>query len=158
AAGQPMLAALTEWGIAYPGLIVMLERDEIQERGLKPIVADPEQVVGASLHETTLSQIALLEPELINYCRQTGEKAEALFGLVVCYIASADASWRTTAHITVKTKEGEKAVAITPSLWLSDLRSKSWIPVDEDGAIVHHPATAALVRDLLDAEWLHGNP
>ena len=158
AAGEPMLAALTEWGVAYPGLIVMIERDEIQERGLKPIAVEPEQVIGASLHDTTLSQIALLEPELINYCRQTRERAQALFGLVVCYVASADASWRTTAEMAVKTKEGDTIVSLTPSLWLSDLRSKSWIPVDEDGAIVHHPATAALVRDLLDAEWLHGNP
>jgi hypothetical protein len=60
--------------------------------------------------------------------------------------------------MAVKTKEGEKTVALTPSLWLSDMRSKSWIPVDEDGSIVHYPATAALVRDLLDAEWLQGNP
>ncbi|PPQ16545.1 hypothetical protein CV770_25795 [Bradyrhizobium sp. AC87j1] len=157
-AGELMLAALTEWGVAYPGLIVMMPRDEIQERGLKPIAVKSEQVIGATLHETTLSQIALLEPELINYCRQTRERAQALFGLVVCYVASADASWRTTAEVAVKTKEGEKTVALTPSLWLSDLRSKSWIPVDEDGAIVHYPATAALVRDLLDAEWLHGNP
>lgn len=58
----------------------------------------------------------------------------------------------------MKTKEGEKAVELTPSLWLSDLRNKSWIPVDEDGAIVHYPATAALVRDILEAQWLHGNP
>lgn len=158
AAGEPMLAALTHWGVAYPGLIVMMPRDEIQERGLKPIAAAPEQVIGASLHEATLSQIALLEPELINYCRQTRERAQALFGLVVCYVASADASWRTTAEMVVKTKEDEKTVSLTPSLWLSDLRSKSWIPVDEDGVIVHYPATAALVRDLLDAEWLHGNP
>ncbi|MDR3484200.1 MAG: hypothetical protein P4M05_04730 [Bradyrhizobium sp.] len=151
AAGEPMLAALTEWGVAYTGLIVMIERDEIQERGLKPIAAEPEQVIGASLHGTVLSQIALLEPELLNYCGQTRERAQALFGLVVCYIAPADTSWRATAEMAVKTKEGEKIVSLTPSLWLSDLRSKSWIPVDEDGAIVHYPATAALVRDLLDA-------
>ncbi|WP_027526106.1 hypothetical protein [Bradyrhizobium sp. Ec3.3] len=108
-----MLAALTEWGVAYPGLNVMVERDEILERGLKPIAAEPEQVTGATLHEASLSQIALLEPELINYCRQTPERAQALFGLVVCYVASADDSWRTTAEMAVKTKEGEKTVALS---------------------------------------------
>lgn len=53
AAGEQMLAALTQWGVAYPGLIVMIERDEIPERGLKPIAAEPEQVSGAILHEAT---------------------------------------------------------------------------------------------------------
>ena len=90
AAGEPMLTALTERGASYTGLIVMIERDGMQERGLKPIAAEPEQVIGAGLHEATFPQIALLEPELINYCRQTRERAQALFRLVVCYVASAD--------------------------------------------------------------------
>jgi hypothetical protein len=38
------------------------------------------------------------------------------------------------------------------------LRSKPWIPVEEDDEVVHHPATTALVRDLLDPAWLQGNP
>jgi hypothetical protein len=152
------LEALTTWDIAHAGLVGKVVRDEIPERGLRPIAVEPEQVVGASLRETALVQIALLEPELINYCRQSREKAQALFGLVVCFVASADESWRTTAELPIKTPDGEKTVSLTPSLWLSDLRSKPWIPVDEDGDVVHHPATSTLVRDLLDPSWLQGNP
>jgi hypothetical protein len=158
AGGASLLEALAAWGIAYPGLLATIERDEISERGLKPIATAPEQIVGASLRVTKLSQIALLEPELINYCKQTREKAQLLFGLVVCFVASADTSWRTTVELPVKTPDGEKTISLTPSLWLSDLRSKPWIPIEEDGDVVHHPASSALVRELLDPSWLQGNP
>jgi hypothetical protein len=156
--GQELLAALSAWGISHPGLLVPFERDEILERGLRSIALEPEQVSGASLRKARLTQIALLEPELIQHCKTTPELARALFGLVVCFVAPTDASWRETVELTVKTVDGEKTVTLTPSLWLSDLRSKPWIPVEEDGEVVHHPATTALVRDLLDPSWLQGNP
>jgi hypothetical protein len=78
--------------------------------------------------------------------------------LVVCFVAPTDASWRETVELPVKTANGEKTVSLTPSLWLSDLRSKPWIPEEENGEVVHHPATTALVADLLDPSWLQGNP
>jgi hypothetical protein len=156
--GNALLEALTAWGITYSSLVVPLDRDEIPERGLKPIATDPEEVAGASLREAKLSQIALLEPELINYCRQTRERAQALFGFVICFVAQADRSWRTVAQLPVKTPDGDKIVSLTPSLWLSDLRSKPWIPVEENGDVVHHAATSAFVRGLLDPLWLQGNP
>lgn len=155
--GDALLEALTAWGIAYPGLIVPIERDEIPERGLKPIAINPEEVAGASLREAKLSQIALLEPELINYCKQTRERAQALFGIVVCFVAQADRSWRSVVELPVRTPDGDKTISLTPSLWLSDLRSKPWIPVEEDGDVVHHPATSALISGLLDPLWLRGN-
>jgi hypothetical protein len=156
--GDALLEALVAWGIAYHGLILPIEREEIPERGLRPIALEPEQVSGASLRKAKLTQIALLEPELIQHCKTTPELAQALFGLVVCFVAPTDTSWRETVELTAKKADGEKTLSLTPSLWLSDLRSKPWIPVEEDGEVVHHPATTALVRDLLDPSWLQGNP
>ncbi|MEA2952831.1 MAG: hypothetical protein QOJ96_2351 [Alphaproteobacteria bacterium] len=60
--------------------------------------------------------------------------------------------------MSVRTAQGEKKVLLTPTLWLSDVRSKPWIPVEEDGEDVDHPATPTLVRDLLDPSWLEQNP
>lgn len=81
-----------------------------------------------------------------------------LLGLIVCFVASADTSWRSTIEMSVRTAQGEKKVLLTPTLWLSDVRSKPWIPVEEDGEDVDHPATPTLVRDLLDPSWLEQNP
>jgi hypothetical protein len=136
----------------------MTTREEVTERGLKPIALDPEQVVGVTLRDAKMIQIALLEPELINYCKQSRERAQALLGLIVCFVASADASWRSSVEMNVRTAGGEKKVSLIPSLWLSDVRSKPWIPVEEDGEDVNHPATSTLVRDLLNPSWLEENP
>jgi hypothetical protein len=155
---QPLLDALAAWGIAHPGLLVTATREEVVERGLRPIALDPEQVVGATLRNASMSQIALLEPELLNYCKQSRERAQALLGLIVCFVASADGSWRSTAEMTVRTAQGEKKAVLTPTLWLSDVRSKPWIPVEEDGEDVDHPATPTLARSLLKPSWLEGNP
>ncbi|WP_316162460.1 sacsin N-terminal ATP-binding-like domain-containing protein [Bradyrhizobium sp. SZCCHNRI20481] len=155
--GQDLIEALSSWGVAYSGLLTSVDREEISERGLRPLAAVPDQVAGVTLRDASLSQIALLEPELIQYCKTTREKAKALLGLVVCFVAAADASWRCSVEFPVKTADGQKNISLTPSLWLSDLRSKPWIPIEQDDEVVHHPATTALVRDLLDPEWLQGN-
>ncbi|WP_213740465.1 hypothetical protein [Bradyrhizobium sp. dw_411] len=158
AGGSELLNALSTWNIAHAGLIVTSEREEIQERGIKPISADPVDFAGATLRVTKFAQIALLEPELIQYCRITRERACALLGLLVCYVAPTDDSWRTTVELPIRVDGAEKSVTLTPSLWLSDLRSKPWIPHEEDGEVVHHPATTALVADLLEPGWLRNNP
>lgn len=157
ASGSALLDALSAWNIAFSGLIITSEREEVQERGIKPISADPIDFAGATLRATKFAQIALLEPELIQYCRITRERACALLGLLVCYVAPTDNSWRTTVELPIRVDGAEKLVTLTPSLWLSDLRSKPWIPQEEDGEVVHHPATTALVADLLEPGWLRNN-
>jgi hypothetical protein len=157
AAWEHVLQALGAWGIVHPALLVTTAREEVTERGLRPIASYPEQVSGATLREAPMTQIALLEPELINYCKQSRERARALLGLIVRFVASADNSWRSPVEMTIRTAEGQKTVGLTPTLWLSDVRSKPWIPVEENGEDVHHSATPTLVRDLLDPSWLEGN-
>jgi hypothetical protein len=153
-----LLEALGTWGMMHPNLLVTVAREEVNERGLRPIAVDPEQVIGATLRDADMTQIALLEPELLNYCKQSRERARALLGLIVRFVASADTSWRSSVEMTVRTAQGEKKVSLTPTLGLSDVRSKPWIPVEEDGEDVDHPATPTLVRDLLDPCWLEANP
>lgn len=152
-----LLEALAAWGIAHRGLLAMSQREELRDRGLRAIAADPEEVADAILREAELMQIALLEPEVINYCKQSRERAQALLGLVVRYVGPEDKSWRSTVEISVWTPNGEKQVHVTPALWLADLRSKPWIPVEEEQDITHHVPNPELLRELVDSLWLEGN-
>jgi hypothetical protein len=153
-----LVEALGAWGIAHDRLLGKAQRDEIVDRALRAIAANPDQLEGATLRGAELTQILLLEPELINFCRQNRQRAQALLGLVICYVASEDASWRSTITSVVRSPEGEKRVEITPSLWLADLRSKPWIPVDDESDITHHLPNPELLRGLIDSSWLEANP
>ena len=152
-----VLDAFAAWGIAHPGLLVPMQREEIAERALRAIAANEEEVAGAKLRGAELSQIALLEPELINFCKQDLERARSLLGLVVCYVASADRSWRSTTAFSARTPEGDKKIEVTPSLWLADLRSKPWIPVEDQEDVTHHVPNPVLLSGLIDPEWLDTN-
>lgn len=152
-----LLEALTTWGIAHRGLVEVGQREELRDRGLRAIAIEPEDVIDASLREAKFMQIALLEPEVINYCKQSRERAQALLGLVVCYVAPADQSWRSTVELSVHTPARERQVHLTPSLWLADLRSKPWIPCENEQDITHHVPNPELLRELLVPQWLEGN-
>jgi hypothetical protein len=151
---ESLLDALAAWGIAHRGLLVKDQREELQDRSLRAIAVDPEEVTDARLRDAELMQIALLEPEVINYCKQSRERARALLGLVVCYVGSADKSWYSMVEMMVRTSRGEKPVQLTPSLWLANLRSKPWIPVEDEQNITHHVPNPELLRELIDASWL----
>jgi hypothetical protein len=157
AADASLLEALVTWGVAHRGLLVTSKRDELRDRALKVIAANPEEVANATLRGTEWMQIALLEPEVLVHCKQSPKLAEALLGFVVCYAAPNDASWRSTIETSVRTPQGEKRVHLTPSLWLSDLRSKEWVPVQGEESITHHIPNRELVRKLVDPVWLAGN-
>lgn len=152
-----IIEALAAWGMAHPSLLTVTAREELTDRALKILAINPAEVTDATLRETELAQIALLEPELINYCKQSRERARLLLGLVVSFVAGADPSWRTPAMLTVRTPTGEKRVSLAPTLWLSDLRTKPWIPVEDEDDVTHHPASAELVRTLLEPKWLEDN-
>lgn len=152
-----LLKAMATWGVAHLGLIEMGHREELGDRGLRAIAVDAEQVAGARLRDVKLMQIALLEPEVINYCKQSRDRARALLGLVVCYIAPVDESWRSTVEMSVRTPDGEKQIQLTPSLWLADLRSKPWIPVESEEDVTHHVPNPKLLSELIAPAWLEGN-
>lgn len=154
---ETLQEALVAWGIAHRGLLVKDRREELQDRGLRAIAADPEEVTDARLRDAELMQVALLEPEIINYCKQSRERAQALLGLLVRYVGPADKSWRSTVEMSVRTPHGDKQVQLTPSLWLADLRSKPWIPVEDEQDITHHVPNPELLRELVDSSWLEGN-
>jgi hypothetical protein len=135
----------------------MSKRDELRDRAIKVVAANPEEVENATLKDTEWTQIALLEPEVLVHCRQSPKLAQALLGFVVCYVVQNDVSWRSLVETLVRTAQGEKRVHLIPSLWLSDLRSKQWVPVQEEESITHHIPNRELVRKLIDPAWLTNN-
>ncbi len=153
-----LLEALTRWGISHEGLLGVDTRDELRDRALRAIALNPDEAASTVLREPGFMQIALLEPEVINHCKQSRELAQALLGFVLRYVAPADNSWRSTVSVSVRTPAGERDMFVTPSLWLSDLRSKPWIPVEDEEEVTHHPPNPELIRELTDSAWLEGNP
>jgi hypothetical protein len=111
-----LIEALAAWGMAHRGLLTVTAREELSDRALKSLAAEPNEVADATLRETELSQIALLEPELINYCKQSRERARLLLGLVVSFVAGVDPSWQVPVLLPVQTAAGEKYVRLTPTL------------------------------------------
>lgn len=154
---ETLLKALSRWGMCHQGLISNSKREELRDRGLRAIAANPDEVGSGVLREPQFSQIALLEPEIINHCKQSRELTRQLVGFLLCYVAREDQSWRSTVVVSLRTSDGDKPLELTPSLWLSDLRSKPWIPVEEDDEVTHHAPNAELMRELIDSAWLEGN-
>lgn len=160
-----VLKALASWGIAHDGLLTKSRPADLRERGLRAIAADAAEVEDARLRgedlaalTQALTQIALLQPEVIEHSKQSREEAQALLGLLVCYVAPNDKSWLKPVKTTIRTHEGHKQEAhLTLSLWLADLKSKPWIPVEGE-QITHYVPSPELLRNLIKPEWLEGNP
>jgi hypothetical protein len=155
--GGMLVEALVEWGIAHKGLVGKIRRKELRDRALRAIAMDGADVDGAKPLDCVLSQIALLEPEVINHCKQSRKLAQELLGLVVCHVARVDSSWRTVQTFEFSTTTGTKPVQLIPCLWLADLRSKPWIPVEAGGDVTVHIPNPAVLRDLIEPKWLENN-
>ena len=85
-------AALAEWGIVLIDPITTVTVAELKERRLAALSgADPTGIV---VPGERLSQIALLQPEVLNRCQEGIEQARALLGLVLCDVAQRDPAWK----------------------------------------------------------------
>lgn len=155
--GGMVLDALADWGIMHRTLLMTFSRGELRDRALRAVARDPDAVGDGVVRDTEMSQIALLEPEVINHVKHERDFAKALLGLLIAYVANSDASWRTTVNVALRHDGEDTPLAVTPSLWLADLKSKPWIPIVADDAVTHHLPNPSLLRDLMDSYWLEGN-
>ena len=125
-------------------------------------------VLAASGHDSRLhgltvtgeefSQICLLQPEVINHCRENIKDARALLGLVLCYVAREDPCWQSTRPVTGRRAGVQTEISIYEALWLADLQIKSWVPVvGEEGKTSHSLAKTDSLKELLQPDWLVNN-
>ncbi len=84
--------ALVEWGIAIADPITIDKPAELKERRLAMISSVNTE--GVVVSGETFSQIALLQPEVLNRCQEGVEEARALLGLVLCHVAPHDPTWQ----------------------------------------------------------------
>jgi len=153
---DPLVEALVAWGVAHPGIVVRTERAELREAELRFIAAEGEEVEGCVLANASMSQIALLEPEIKNRCAGDGAAGRALLGLLICHVAQVDDSWRSPASLIAHRAKEAVALELHPSLWLIDIQSKQWVRVEGEQP-VSCAATPELIAKMVDPTWLYQN-
>jgi len=151
-------AALAAWGIVYADPIAANTPAELKDRRLAALVEDESQAVGVVVSGCQFSQIALLQPELINRCRAGVDEARALLGLVLCHVAPDDPCWKETRTVTGRKAGKEVSIEVCGALWLADLTFQAWVPVpDAEGKLNQMTASAPTLQGLLNSSWLEHN-
>jgi hypothetical protein len=151
-----VVAALVGFGIAIADPITTDTPSELKERRLSALSsADVEGVV---VTDQSFSQIALLQPEVLNRCQEGMDEACALLGLVLCHIAPHDPSWRSEQSVKGRKSREDVEVRLRGALWLADLKYRAWVPFPgEDGKPIKMQASATTLKDLLQPAWLENN-
>jgi hypothetical protein len=147
---------LVNWGIAIADPITVDTPVELKERRLAAIChVNTEGVV---ISGEKFSQIALLQPELLNRCQEGIEEARALLGLVLCHVAPHDPRWLEESVLKARKSREDLFVPVRGALWLADLKFRAWVPVPgEDEKPVKMVANATTLKNLLNPSWLEGN-
>lgn len=148
--------ALVDWGIAISDPISTDMPAELKERRLAAI--SDVDTSGVTVSRERFSQIALLQPEILNRCQEGIEEAKALLGLVLCHVAPNDPMWEQVRVVKGRKSGAEADVTVRGALWLADLRFRAWVPVPgEDERPAKMVANASTLNQLLNPEWLVGN-
>ena len=152
------VAALVAWGIAIADPIHTDTPSELTPRRLAELSSTDITGVSVSNNDEEFSQIALLQPEVLNRCQEGIEEARALLGLVLCHVAPNDSGWRMDRIVSGRKSGQNTDVPVAAALWLADLKIRPWVPIPgEDGKPVPMPASAVTLDKLLDPAWLEHN-
>ncbi len=152
------VTALVKWGIAIADPIYADTPSELTPRRLEELSSADTNGVTVPNNDEEFSQIALLQPEVLNRCREGIEEARALLGLVLCHVAPHDPAWRMERIVRARRSGQPTDVPIAGALWLADLRIRPWVPIpDEDGKPMPMLASAKTLGELLDPTWLERN-
>ena len=150
--------ALVTWGIAIADPIYADTPSELTPRRLAELSSTDIDGVTVPNNDEEFSQIALLQPEVLNRCREGIEEASDLLGLVLCHVAPHDPGWRMERVVRGRKSGQVTDVPVAGALWLADLRIRPWVPIpDEDGKPMPMLASAKTLGELLDPGWLEHN-
>jgi hypothetical protein len=151
-----IVPALVGFGMAIADPIATDAPAELKERRLGALSSV--DVEGVVVSNEVFSQIALLQPEVLNRCQEGMDEARALLGLVLCHIAPHDLSWRATRVVKGRRSREDVEVRLSGALWLADLKYRAWVPFPgEDGKPVKMLASATTLKHLLEPAWLENN-
>ena len=147
---------LFKWGMVHidPVIESVVDLQNPRLAKLSP-TADTNGIV---VDQERLSQIALLHPEVLNRCQEKTDRASALLGLVLCYVARRDPAWKEQRTVIGRKSRKDIEVRILGALWLADLKVRAWVPFPgEDDKPQKVVADAATLKHLLDPSWLQDN-
>jgi hypothetical protein len=150
------IAALVEFGIAIADPITSDSPAELRGPRLSAISsADTDNI---TVTNQRFSQIALLQPDVLNRCQEGVEEARALLGLVLCHVAPHDPEWQQERMVKGRKLRQDVELPACGALWLADLKFRSWVPVPgDDGKPIKMRADAKTLAHLLDPAWLDNN-
>ena len=152
------VTALVDWGIAIADPIYADAPSELTPRRLAELSSTDVNGVTVPNNDEEFSQIALLQPEVLNRCREGVEEARALLGLVLCHVAPHDPGWQMKRVVRGRRSGQVTDVPLTAALWLADLRIRPWVPIpDEDGKPMPMLPSAKTLGELLNPAWLERN-
>jgi hypothetical protein len=151
-----VVPALVEFGIAIADPITIDTPSEL--RGSRLHAISSAETEGIVVSNERFSQIALLQPDVLNRCQEGFEEARALLGLVLCHVAHHDPEWQQERMVKGRKSRQDVELPVCGALWLADLKFRSWVPVPgDDGKPVKMRADAKTLGDLLDPAWLENN-
>ena len=152
------VAALVTWGMAIADPIHTDTPSELTPRRLAELSSTDTNGVTVPNNDEEFSQIALLQPEVLNRCQEGIEEARALLGLVLCHVAPNDSGWHMDRIVKGRKSGQNTGVPVAAALWLADLKIRPWVPIPgEDGKPVPMPANAVTLDRLLNPAWLEHN-
>jgi hypothetical protein len=151
-----IVPALVEFGMAIADPITSDTPAEL--RGSRLNAISPADTEGIVVSNQRFSQIALLQPDVLNRCQEGVDEARALLGLVLCHLAPHDPEWQQERLVTGRRQRQDVGLPVYGALWLADLKFRSWVPVPgDDGKPVKMRADAKTLAHLLDPSWLKNN-
>ena len=152
------VTGLVTWGIAIADPIYADTPSELTTRRLAELSSTDTCGVTVPSNDKEFSQIALLQPEVLNRCREGIEEARALLGLVLCHVARHDPGWQMERTVKGRRSGHPIDVPVAGALWLADLRIRAWVPIaGEDGKPTQVLANAKTLGELLNPAWLDHN-
>jgi hypothetical protein len=155
--GTPnVVPALVAWGVVHADPISTDVPARLDDRRLQLLARD--DTAGVVVSGERFSQIALLQPEVINRCQESAEDAKALLGLLLCHVVKHDPAWREIRTVKGRKAGADVCVPTRGALWLADLRYRTWVPVpDGNEGIIKTQANASSLEHILEPAWLVGN-
>ena len=152
-----LISALDMWHMIHPDPLVRAPAAELQGERLAEMVLDTFPSEGVIVRGEEFSYIALLQPVIFNHI-QDANQAQALLGLVLCYIVKNDSSWHERRLVRGTKDRASIDVPVRDALWLADLRYRAWVPIlGEDDKLAKLPANVTTLTSLLDPSWLDKN-
>jgi hypothetical protein len=149
--GLECIEPLVTWKMAFSEPLYFSVLDELREPRLLQIAKDAEGVV---IETVEVSQVAMLDRDLVNRCQVDPKRSKLLLGMVLTYVVPSDPLWRQERACIGRRKGEDVEVFVRPALWIADLKSRPWVAHETDDGIDPVKPNAFVLSEMLESGWL----